>query len=174
MASIQTLSQNIAKNTALIEQWLATKNAKPLSFEQDADEEFPSAAGEPEIEAARLAILDDTRTLHDLVLGPGEVLRRICWGVSTIKKRFVALAKTHDSSPLTTLCNNASTISSSFRPSHFRAVPPTKRSLRRPVCPSRRSRLLCASLQPTACSAKTTPTMSCTPLPPHYSYVTGS
>jgi hypothetical protein len=82
MASIQTLSKNIVKNTALIEQWLATMNSKPLSFEQDAEAEFPSTAGRADIEAARLAILDDTRTLHDLVLGPGEVLRRICWGVS--------------------------------------------------------------------------------------------
>jgi 6-hydroxytryprostatin B O-methyltransferase len=82
MSSIQALSENITKNTALIEQWLATKHAKAVSFEQDAEEEFPSTAGEPEIEAARLAVLDDTRTLHDLVLGPGEVLRRICWGVS--------------------------------------------------------------------------------------------
>jgi hypothetical protein len=81
MPSIQSLSENIAKNTALVEQWLTTKNAKALSFEQDADEEFPSTAGEAEVEAARLAILDDTQTLHDLVLGPGEVLRRICWGV---------------------------------------------------------------------------------------------
>jgi hypothetical protein len=83
MPSIQSLSENIAKNTALVERWLATKNAKALSFEQDAEEEFPSTAGETEVEAARLAILDDTQTLHDLVLGPGEVLRRICWGVSS-------------------------------------------------------------------------------------------
>jgi hypothetical protein len=83
MPSIQSLSENIAKNTALVEQWLTTKNAKALSFEQDADEEFPSTAGEAEVEAARLAILDDTQTLHDLVLGPGEVFRRICWGVSS-------------------------------------------------------------------------------------------
>jgi hypothetical protein len=83
MPSIQSLSENIAKNTALVEQWLATKNAKALSFEQDAEEEFPSTAGEAEVETARLAILDDTQTLHDLVLGPGEVLRRICWGVSS-------------------------------------------------------------------------------------------
>lgn len=82
MATIQTLSERIAKNTALIEQWLAEKDSKPLSFGQGADAEFPSTAGHPEIEAARLAVLDDTRTLHDLVLGPGEVLRRICWGVS--------------------------------------------------------------------------------------------
>ncbi|KAH8686619.1 O-methyltransferase-domain-containing protein [Phaeosphaeriaceae sp. PMI808] len=80
MTSIQSLSESIAKNTAVIEQWLTQKSAKPLSFDQDAEEEFPSTAGAPHIEAARLAILDDTQTLHDLIRGPGEVLRRICWG----------------------------------------------------------------------------------------------
>lgn len=76
MASILNLNQIVAKNTALIEQWLSHKNAKPLSFEQDADEELPSTAGEPGIEAARSRILDDTQTLHDLFRCPGEVLRR--------------------------------------------------------------------------------------------------
>ncbi|KAL8911226.1 MAG: hypothetical protein Q9171_003573 [Xanthocarpia ochracea] len=50
------------------------------SFEQDAEHEFPSTAGEVEIEATRSSILDDTSTIHDLLLGPCEVLRRICWG----------------------------------------------------------------------------------------------
>ncbi|CAI6237571.1 unnamed protein product [Periconia digitata] len=80
MSSIQALRENITKNAALIEQWLAKKNAKAVSFEQDAEEEFPSTAGEAEIEAARLAVIEDTQKLHDLILGPGEVLRRICWG----------------------------------------------------------------------------------------------
>jgi 6-hydroxytryprostatin B O-methyltransferase len=82
MPSIKELSEKIASNSALVEKWLTSKNAKAPSFEQDAEEEFPSTAGEAEIEAARLAILDDTNTLHDLLIGPGEVLRQICWGVS--------------------------------------------------------------------------------------------
>lgn len=82
MASIKDLSERIASNSALVEKWLASKSAKVPSFEQDAEEEFPSTAGEAQIEAVRLAILDDTNTLHDMLIGPGEVLRRICWGVS--------------------------------------------------------------------------------------------
>lgn len=88
MSSIQTLSGTIAKNTAIVEKWLKQTNAKPLSFEQGAEEEFPSTTHAPEIEAARVAILDDTRTLQDLVLGPGEVVRRICWGVSMTRIKF--------------------------------------------------------------------------------------
>lgn len=82
MASITELCGRISANSALIEQWLSSNKAKAPSFERDAEEEFPSTAGESEIEAARLAIVDDTNTIHDMLIGPGEVLRRICWGVS--------------------------------------------------------------------------------------------
>ncbi|KAI4120031.1 MAG: hypothetical protein LQ338_007211 [Usnochroma carphineum] len=80
MASLIQLSERIASNSALVEKWLASNNAKVPSFEQDAEQEFPSTAGEAEIEAARIATLDDANTLHDMLIGPGEVLRRICWG----------------------------------------------------------------------------------------------
>lgn len=82
MPSIKELSDKIASNSTLVEKWLASKKRKTLSFEQDAEEEFPSTVGDADIEAARLAILEDTNALHDLLVGPGEVLRRICWGVS--------------------------------------------------------------------------------------------
>lgn len=81
MASIQALGARIAKNSGLIDKWLAENSIRAPSFAEDADEEFPSMSGAPEIEAARLAVIEDTKTLHDLLLGPGEVLRRVCWGV---------------------------------------------------------------------------------------------
>ena len=82
MASIKELGSRIASNSAQIESWLASKQARARSFSEDAEEEFPSTAGEAEVDSVRLAVLDDTSTLHDLLIGPGEVLRRICWGVS--------------------------------------------------------------------------------------------
>lgn len=82
MHSIQELSERIASNSALVERWLASKNARILSFEQDAEDEFPDTAGELKIEAARMAVIDDTSALHDLLLGPREVLARIWGGVS--------------------------------------------------------------------------------------------
>lgn len=84
MSSIQELGERIAANSALVNEWLASKKYRMPSFDQDADQEFPSTAGSPEIEIARLAIIDDTSALHDLIIGPGEVLRRLCWGVSTV------------------------------------------------------------------------------------------
>lgn len=81
MTSIKELGERIATNTAKIDAWLAAQNNKAPSFDQDSDAEFPSTEGNAEIEAAKLAILDDTNTLHDLTQGPGEVIRRLCWGV---------------------------------------------------------------------------------------------
>ena len=77
--SITELSERIARNTAIVEKWLANKGARMPSFEQDADDEFPDTAGELEIEAARNAVIDDTSALHDLLLGPREGLARV-WG----------------------------------------------------------------------------------------------
>ena len=84
MTSIRELGNNIARNSILVEEWLSSQNIRAASFEQDAEQEFPSTVGAKEVEAARLAIVNDTRTIHDLLIGPGEVLRRICWGVSAI------------------------------------------------------------------------------------------
>lgn len=68
----------------MVNKWLASKNCRMPSFDEDADQEFPSTAGSPEIETARLSIIDDTSALHDLIIGPSEVLRRLCWGVSIV------------------------------------------------------------------------------------------
>ena len=79
MSSIQELSQRIATNTVLVEQWLKNNNHKMPSFDHDADGEFPNTDDNPEIEQARMAVIDDTSALHDLLLGPREVLSRV-WG----------------------------------------------------------------------------------------------
>lgn len=84
MSTIQELSQRIAKNTALVEQWLVSKNHKMPSFNYDADGEFPDTDGAPEIEEARMAVIDDTSALHDLLLGPREVIARVWGGVSKL------------------------------------------------------------------------------------------
>ena len=86
MLSIKELSERIASNSALVEKWLASKKARMPSFEQDAEDEFPDTAGELRIEAARMAVIDDTSALHDLLLGPREVLARVWGGVSKLGK----------------------------------------------------------------------------------------
>lgn len=86
MLSVKELGERIASNSALVEIWLASKNARMPSFQQDAEGEFPDTASEPEIEAARMAVIDDTSALHDLLLGPREVLARVWGGVSKLGK----------------------------------------------------------------------------------------
>lgn len=86
MPSITELSERIARNSALVEKWLSSKNARMPSFEQDAEDEFPDTAGDLEIEAARIAVIDDTSALHDLLLGPREILSRLWGGVSRLRK----------------------------------------------------------------------------------------
>lgn len=81
VAGLQALGLRIAENSRLVDEWLARNKFQTPTFDQNADDEFPSTAGDPAVDAARLALLEDANTLHDLVLGPGEVLRRICWGV---------------------------------------------------------------------------------------------
>jgi len=83
MPSIKELSERIAINSALIDKWLTSKNARVPSFEQNAEDQFPDTAGDLEIDAARMAVIDDTSALHDLFLGPREVLDRLWGGVST-------------------------------------------------------------------------------------------
>ncbi|TGO46651.1 hypothetical protein BOTNAR_0574g00050 [Botryotinia narcissicola] len=80
MSSIKELSERIARNSAIVEKWLVSKNSK-VSFDQDGEDEFPDTDGESEIEAARMAVIDDTSALHDLLLGPREVLARV-WGAA--------------------------------------------------------------------------------------------
>ena len=82
MASIKELRETIDSNSALVEKCLASKHAQVPSFEQEAEREFLSTAGNIKIDAACFTFLDDTNTLHDMLIGPGEALRRICWVVS--------------------------------------------------------------------------------------------
>ncbi|KAG8630305.1 hypothetical protein KVT40_001924 [Elsinoe batatas] len=80
MASLATLGKRIALNAEKVDGWLTSKQLPTLAFDQDAAEEFPSTAGREDIETARASLIDDTQTLKDLLLGPGEVVRRVCWG----------------------------------------------------------------------------------------------
>ena len=82
MTHMADLSERISRNTALVENWLACQDAKEPSFEWDAEAEFPDTTGHGEIKTARIELVDDTKALHDLLIGPGELLRRVCLGVS--------------------------------------------------------------------------------------------
>ena len=74
---IVELALSIASNTTKIDDFLSSHNLRKPSFEVDAPLrlEFPSeAAG---VEAARLAAIEATKELHDLLTGPTDCLHNI-------------------------------------------------------------------------------------------------
>lgn len=81
--SIKNIAQTLVKNAELVEEWLSVHHSgkKILSFDQDAEAEFPSTKDDPRVEEARISIIESTEILRDLLRGPGEVLRGVCWGV---------------------------------------------------------------------------------------------
>ncbi|KAI1076986.1 putative O-methyltransferase [Whalleya microplaca] len=69
---ILELSVRIATNTAKVNDYLAANNLPQPSFDIDAPSQF--SINEPEIAAARQAVLHDCLELRDLMLGPREYL----------------------------------------------------------------------------------------------------
>ncbi|TVY82592.1 O-methyltransferase bik3 [Lachnellula suecica] len=99
--SLVDIASRISSNTALLNKHLASKVLQTPTFDKDAEEDFHSLTDAPKIEAAREALLEDTNRLHDLVLGPANVLRRICWGsMNTSVLRAIYHFKIHEAIPL--------------------------------------------------------------------------
>jgi hypothetical protein len=82
MSSFTDLTTRIASNAGILDYHLRFNEFKAPSFDENAEPEFPNPKHDAYVEAARVAIIDDTRTLRDLVQGPAQVLRELCWGVS--------------------------------------------------------------------------------------------
>ncbi|KAI1110206.1 S-adenosyl-L-methionine-dependent methyltransferase [Nemania sp. NC0429] len=71
---IVELASRIASNTAKINDYLLSQNLPTPSFDVDGPRETLIPKDEVSIEAARVAIIDDTLELRRLVLGPREYL----------------------------------------------------------------------------------------------------
>ncbi|KAL1988846.1 hypothetical protein VTN96DRAFT_7730 [Rasamsonia emersonii] len=98
--TITALATRIAAQAAILERTIHTEGLKYPSFDQDADEEFPSVDDDSSscvLEDARAQLLEDTRALHDLILGPAEVLRR---SIDTAVQRVIYHYKIHEAVPL--------------------------------------------------------------------------
>lgn len=65
------LASTIAANTAKIDAYLASNGIDPLSFEGSGSGDVLSG---PELGAARQAVLEATKELHALMLGPAGIL----------------------------------------------------------------------------------------------------
>ncbi|KAI6080974.1 putative O-methyltransferase [Hypoxylon rubiginosum] len=71
---ILELGVRIGRNTAKVNDYLATNNLPQPSFDVDGPSQFPIPHDESEISAARQAVLHDCLELRALMLGPREYL----------------------------------------------------------------------------------------------------
>lgn len=71
---IAVLSSRIAANTAKVNDYLAANNLSQPSFDVNAPPTSPIPPTEPEIQAARQAVIHDCLELRQLMLGPREHL----------------------------------------------------------------------------------------------------
>jgi hypothetical protein len=72
--SITELATRIAANTAIINAYLLEHSLPSPSFDVNAPSRSLIPSDASEIEAARVAVIDATLMLHDLMLGPKEYL----------------------------------------------------------------------------------------------------
>lgn len=73
-ARIVEISARIAANTAKVNEYLVANNLPSPSFDENGPSETLIPKDALEVEAARVAIIDDTVELRRLVLGPREYL----------------------------------------------------------------------------------------------------
>lgn len=102
------LSALVSEKTQILTDFLSTKegpNASSLSSDELAG--LPISPDDSKTFKARTELIQATRELHDIVLGPQESLRALAWGVSLYS--IVILASTwHSNQPKThncTLCS---------------------------------------------------------------------
>lgn len=69
---IVELANRIAANTAKLNDYLQSKGLPLPSFDQDGPSDSLVPKDQFEVEAARVAIIDDTAELRRLVLGPRD------------------------------------------------------------------------------------------------------
>ena len=81
IASLVDISTRISKNTEFLQHFLETRKLPTPSFNIDTPKEFPNPDNERSVELVREAVLADTRTLFDLVLGPVDRLQWAVWQV---------------------------------------------------------------------------------------------
>jgi hypothetical protein len=78
---ISTLSDEIAKNSKILTNYLSSKGLEAPSFDVDGLDEFPISPNDEVPFKARLDLIAATKELHDLALGPKEGLRYLAWDV---------------------------------------------------------------------------------------------
>ncbi|KAK6864193.1 O-methyltransferase-like protein [Apiospora arundinis] len=77
---LEQLSALVSEKTQLLTDFLSTKGRNAPSLSADELAEFPISPDDSEPFKARMVLIEATRELHDIVLGPRESLRALAWG----------------------------------------------------------------------------------------------
>jgi hypothetical protein len=90
---LSELSSIIAQKTSEIEAYLAAKGLPQPTFHADAPVELgPIAREDEDIQKARIDLIDATKELRDLAVGPTDSLRYLPWEVRTESVLYSCLA----------------------------------------------------------------------------------
>jgi hypothetical protein len=80
--SLTKLAESILANSKVIESFLFTNNLPQPSFDANGPKNFPVGVEHTEIYNARNALVDATKELRDLVIGPRDTLNWMAINVS--------------------------------------------------------------------------------------------
>jgi hypothetical protein len=80
--SLIKLAQSILENSKIIEEFFSSNNLLPLSFNVNGPKTFPVGIEHTEIHNAHYAVIDATKELRDLVIGPKDTLNWMLVNVS--------------------------------------------------------------------------------------------
>ena len=73
-STIAQLASSIATNIAIVNEFLTSNNLPTPSFDEDGPSRSLIPQDASEIEAARVAVIDDALKLRNLMLGPRDYL----------------------------------------------------------------------------------------------------
>ena len=80
---LEDVAGRISKNSAFLQRFISTRGLPEPSFRPDAPAEFPNPDHERSVEVVRENLIEDTRLLFDLVIGPMDRIKWALWQVST-------------------------------------------------------------------------------------------
>jgi len=75
------LTDIISSKTRMIDEYLALNNLPALTWDASGPADFPVPSSNDEIQIARRAVVNATKELHDLMVGPRETLRWMAWNL---------------------------------------------------------------------------------------------
>lgn len=84
MTSLIDVALRMATNAAVIEKSLSSRGLALPSFDQNAGENFPDVSKDDAASEARVKLMDDSKLLLDLLLGPADLINRLCQSVCSL------------------------------------------------------------------------------------------